>query len=77
MPAFGFRSYKIIPEDGKPVQLTSSSHDTHFKNNEFEIQVNPENATIAISKNGTPYLENGNELLLEEELVTSIIIEKI
>ncbi len=68
VPAFGFRSYKVIPEDGKPVQLTSSSHDTHFRNNEFEIQVNPENATIAISKNGTPYLENGNELLLEEEL---------
>ena len=68
VPAFGFRTYEIIPEDGKPVQLTSSSHDTHFKNNEFEIQVNPENATIAISKNGKPYLENGNELLLEEEL---------
>jgi alpha-mannosidase len=71
VPAFGYRTYKIIPEDGngKPVQLAAaSSHETHFKNNEFEIQVNPENATIAVSKNGKAYLKNGNELLLEEEL---------
>jgi alpha-mannosidase len=72
VPAFGYRTYEIILEEGngngKPLQLISSSHETHFKNNEFEIQVNPENATIAISKDGKPYLSNGNELLLEEEL---------
>jgi alpha-mannosidase len=86
VPAFGYRTYEIIPEDsngngngngndndndndnGKPVQLISSSHETHFKNNEFEIQVNPENATIAVSKNGKTFVKNGNELLLEEEL---------
>jgi alpha-mannosidase len=70
VPAFGYRTYEIISEDGngKPVQLISSSHETHFKNNEFEIQVNPENATIAVSKNGKTFVKNGNELLLEEEL---------
>ena len=72
VPAFGYRTYEIIPEDGndngKPVQLISASHETHFKNNEFEIQVNPENATITVSKNGETFVKNGNELLLEEEL---------
>ena len=70
VPAFGFRSFEIIPGNGdsNPVQSTPSSHETHFKNNEFEIQVNPENATIMVSKNGRSYVQNGNELLLEEEL---------
>ena len=48
--------------------MTSSSHETHFKNSEFEIQVNPENATITVTKDGKLYVKNGNELLLEEEL---------
>jgi alpha-mannosidase len=68
VPAFGFRSFEIISEDGKPMQSPSSTHETYFKNNEFEIQVNPDNATITVSKNGKPYIKNGNELLLEEEL---------
>ena len=68
VPAFGFRSFEIIPESDKPTQLTSSSHETHFKNSEFEIQVNPENATITVTKDGKLYVKNGNELLLEEEL---------
>jgi alpha-mannosidase len=70
VPAFGYRTYEIIPEDGndRQVQLISSSHETHFKNNEFEIQVNPENATITVCKNGKTFVKNGNELLLEEEL---------
>jgi alpha-mannosidase len=67
VPAFGFRSFEIIPENVKPVQ-TSTSHETHFKNSEFEVQVNPENATITVTKNGKPYVKSGNELLLEEEL---------
>ncbi|HEX6029461.1 MAG TPA: glycosyl hydrolase-related protein [Nitrososphaeraceae archaeon] len=66
--AFGFQSFEIIPEDGKPIQSTSSSPETHFKNSEFEVQVNPENATITVTKNGKPFVRNGNELLLEEEL---------
>ena len=52
LPAFGFRSFEIIPESDKPTQLTSSSHETHFKNSEFEIQVNPENATVTVTKDG-------------------------
>ncbi|HEU4447946.1 MAG TPA: glycosyl hydrolase-related protein [Nitrososphaeraceae archaeon] len=68
VPAFGFRSFEIIPESDKPAQLISSSHETLFKNGEFEIQVNPENATITVAKNGKPFVKNGNELLLEEEL---------
>src|SRR5215204_6423862 len=69
VPAFGFRTFEIIPEDGKPIQSNSSSlHETYFKNNEFEVQVNPENATISVSRNGKLYIKNGNELLLEEEL---------
>lgn len=71
VPAFGFRLFEIIPENGKPVQLTSSpssSPQTRFKNSQFEVQVNPENATVSVTKNGKIYVKNGNELLLEEEL---------
>ena len=68
VPAFGFRTFELIPAHNKPVESILASHDTQFKNSEFEIQVNPENATISVSKNGKHYITNGNELLLEEEL---------
>jgi alpha-mannosidase len=67
IPAFGFRTFEIVPTgDSKPMQF-ASSHETYFRNNEFEIQVSPDNATVTVSKNGKSYL-SGNELLLEEEL---------
>ena len=66
IPAFGFRTFEIVPGDSKPMQF-ASSHETYFRNNEFEIQVSPDNATVTVSKNGKSYL-SGNELVLEEEL---------
>jgi alpha-mannosidase len=73
VPALGFSTYKII-KDGNWSRSDSStiysSSEVGFKHkivDDFEIQVDPDNAIVTMTKNGN-VLFKGNELGVEEEL---------
>jgi alpha-mannosidase len=74
VPALGFKRFEIIeaenPFVGNSPHTSNESHITNtttFLNNEFEINVDPDNAIVTVSKGNKVYFR-GNELLLEEEL---------
>lgn len=74
VPALGFKRFEIIeaenPFVGNSPHRSNESNITNtttFSNNEFEINVDPDNAIVTVSKGNKVYFR-GNELLLEEEL---------
>lgn len=67
VPPFGYRVYRIVPGENKYSERTIS-HKTTFRNGDnFDVEVDPENGLLTVSKDDKDYLK-GNEIVLEEEL---------
>jgi len=71
VPPLGFKTLDIVKSDTIDGN-TIIAHDTNFKNKEYEIEVNRENAIITIFKsiknNKKLYYCTGNEIILDEEI---------
>ena len=71
VPALGFKTLDIVKSETIDGQ-TIIAHDTSFKNKEYEIEVNRENAIISVFKsiknNKKLHYCTGNEIILDEEI---------
>ncbi|HET7643097.1 MAG TPA: glycosyl hydrolase-related protein [Nitrososphaeraceae archaeon] len=71
VPPLGFKTLDIVKSDTIDGN-TIIAHDTNFKNKEYEIEINRENAIITIFKsiknNKKLYYCTGNEIILDEEI---------
>jgi alpha-mannosidase len=71
VPALGFKTLDIVKSETIDGQ-TIIAHDTSFKNKEYEIEVNRENAIITVFKfiknNKKLHYCTGNEIILDEEI---------
>ena len=82
IPSLGYKTLQLVRSDKINLE-TIVTHDTNFKNKEYDIEINRENAKITVSKIITRITKKyrilmGNEICLDEEIEKySIIIEKI
>jgi alpha-mannosidase len=73
VPALGFSTYKLIKDGNWSMSDSSTIHTSNgigFKqkiDNGFEVQVDPDNGIVTVTKNDLTYFK-GNELSVEEEL---------
>lgn len=71
VPPLGYKTLEIVKSDNIDGE-TIIAHDTTFKNKEYEIEVNRENAIITVFKsvknNKKLHYCTGNEIILDEEI---------
>lgn len=71
IPSLGYKTLQLVRSENINLE-TIVTHDTNFKNKEYDIEINRENAIITVSKinknNEKVHYLTGNEICLDEEI---------